>query len=296
MAILCQLRSGKHAALSAHTIIGRSPACTFVIPAREVSGEHASIRFTGAGWVVRDLASRNGTWIDGSRLEAGQEATLRVGSRLAFGDQDDLWRVEQLDPPGACARCLEPPRLVHASGGVLLLPDSEEPELAIFSDGAGWSLERGSDTRAVRDGEALTVAGCRWHLILPGVLEPTAPARPDTRVRFRVSRDEEFAALELLQGDDVHSLPPRRHHYLLLTLARQRLRDHDLPPTSRGWIDQDDLANQLRLSTQTVNVHVFRARRELGELDEHLASQLVERRPGTRQLRFGLATAEISLI
>ncbi|MEL6344462.1 MAG: FHA domain-containing protein [Myxococcota bacterium] len=296
MAILSQLHSGRMVSLNGHSIIGRSPACTIMIAEPEVSGEHASIRFTGDAWTIRDLGSRNGTWIDGSRLSAGEEARLKRGSRLSFGNAQRLWRVEEITPPGPSARCLAPPRVVNAADGLLLLPDPDDPQLAVFTHGPGWAIEQDGVTRPANPGEVVTIGQERWQLLLPGVLEPTISALPTFRLRFRVSRDEEFAALDVVNGETVHPLTPRRHHYLLLTLARIRLQDHGLPPTTRGWIDQDDLANQLELSTQTVNVHVFRARQELGAVNAMLSSQLIERRSGTRQLRFGFDEVEINLV
>jgi len=124
----------------------------------------------------------------------------------------------------------------------------------------------------------LSVAGQRWQLLLPSVIEPTAPVRANLRLRFKVSRDEEFAALDVIEDETIHPLQPRKHHYLLLTLARLRRSEHMLPPTRRGWIDQDDLANQLQLSTQNANVHVLRARPATGAGAAHLASPLRERR------------------
>ncbi len=49
----------------------------------DVSARHAEIAREGGGWRLRDLGSRNGTWVNGERV-AG-EAWLRDGDRVAFG-------------------------------------------------------------------------------------------------------------------------------------------------------------------------------------------------------------------
>ena len=78
MGLLKNLNTSQEQTLAAHTLIGRGRVCSLVIPRRIVSSEHASLswvaREQGPGWVLRDLASRNGTWRNGIRLEPGVPA------------------------------------------------------------------------------------------------------------------------------------------------------------------------------------------------------------------------------
>jgi Inner membrane component of T3SS, cytoplasmic domain len=70
--------------------VGANPASEICITGDDaVSGLHAVLEDYGAGWTVRDLGSRNGTYVNGDRvvgeraLHAGDE--LRVGrTRLVF--------------------------------------------------------------------------------------------------------------------------------------------------------------------------------------------------------------------
>ena len=53
------------------TIIGRSPRCDVALESRDVSREHARILQDQFGrWIVEDLGSSNGTFINGKRIEA----------------------------------------------------------------------------------------------------------------------------------------------------------------------------------------------------------------------------------
>ena len=53
------------------TIIGRSPRCDVVLESRDVSRKHARIFQDPFGrWLVEDLGSSNGTFINGKRIEA----------------------------------------------------------------------------------------------------------------------------------------------------------------------------------------------------------------------------------
>ncbi|MFK7931694.1 MAG: hypothetical protein AB8H79_26180, partial [Myxococcota bacterium] len=170
------------------------------------------------------------------------------GSQLAFGAQNDAWILEDAGPPGAVAVCLDEPVIRRAEGGVLLLPDAEHPQTALYGGVDGhWLQDDGSDA-PLRDGAIVPVQGQRWRLHLPHRVEPTIEARVrPVQIRFRVSLDEEYVEIDVEDGDTQTRLRPRSFNYLLLTLARQRLSDAALPPSSRAWLDQTTLGDQLPL-------------------------------------------------
>lgn len=67
------------------TTIGRSVASpALVILEGSVSRKHAEITRKGSGWLVRDLGSTCGTFVDGRPIE--DEVALRDGARVRFGD------------------------------------------------------------------------------------------------------------------------------------------------------------------------------------------------------------------
>jgi class 3 adenylate cyclase len=74
--------------------IGRKPTTTgnrkLVIPIAEVSGQHAEIRSTAAGWTIRDSGSTNGTKLNGDRLSPGKEYRLYGGDRIQVAHIDLL--------------------------------------------------------------------------------------------------------------------------------------------------------------------------------------------------------------
>jgi transcriptional regulator with AAA-type ATPase domain len=65
--------------------IGASPAADLVLNDRAVSGLHARVEPARGGLVVRDLGSRNGTFVDGVRAVL---ARLARGTRLRLGRTD----------------------------------------------------------------------------------------------------------------------------------------------------------------------------------------------------------------
>ncbi len=64
------------------TAVGRAPSNDLVINAAEVSREHARLRRVGKTLEVQDLASRNGTWVNGARITRSR---AKSGDEIAFG-------------------------------------------------------------------------------------------------------------------------------------------------------------------------------------------------------------------
>jgi signal transduction histidine kinase/pSer/pThr/pTyr-binding forkhead associated (FHA) protein len=62
--------------------VGRSPGNNIVLEDSDVSRRHCLLRFHGQGYDVEDLASRNGTYLNGKRIE---KATLGNGDQLQIG-------------------------------------------------------------------------------------------------------------------------------------------------------------------------------------------------------------------
>jgi len=50
-------------------VCGRSPDAQVLLSDRRVGRVHATLTFSGGAWLVRDGDSRNGTWVEGRRIE-----------------------------------------------------------------------------------------------------------------------------------------------------------------------------------------------------------------------------------
>lgn len=75
--------TGGTVVLSGISVIGRDPACAVVIGHRAVSREHAVIRpEEGFGFVIEDLDSRSGTFVNGVRT---RKAVLQEGDTIKVG-------------------------------------------------------------------------------------------------------------------------------------------------------------------------------------------------------------------
>lgn len=301
MAILEHVDSRTRRVLLARHLIGRSRLAQLRLLEPNVSGEHAILRWNGSGWEAQDLGSRNGTFVNGRRLESGGRAVLERGSVVGIGSADHGWCLVDDGPPSAMALADEGDHR-HANGGFLALPSEDDPELALYQNPAGdWILDREGTTERARDGQVVHAGGKHFTLHLPEPLAATwearsAPLRMEiVTLRFGVSPDEEYVELTLVHKDRTIELGARAHHYLLLTMARARLRDRDagLPDNEQGWLYQDELARKLGMDDRHLNVAVFRCRQQLGEAGIQGAASIIERRKPTRQMRLGSAHIEI---
>lgn len=285
-------------------LVGRSRRCDLVLAARDVSSEHAVLHWSATHWEVRDLGSRNGTFVAGIRLAAGARAPLAAGVTLQFAGESPPWQLVDAAPPRALAVALADATTRTADHGYLVLPNPDDPVLAVYVDNDGrWLLEQHGNTRTLEDREVIDAGGL-WRVHLPAAAAGTWEAGADLlltsrlRLRFSVSRDEETVALVAWSDQRRIDLHARAHHYPLLLLARRRLADRGagLPPDEQGWLRQDDLLGMLRMKEDHFSVAVHRARAQFARAGVADAAALVERRPGTRMLRIGVAALEIDTL
>ncbi len=156
------------------------------------------------------------------------------------------------------------------------------------SDGS-WIAESAKETRAVFDRDVVNAAGRSFTLYLPLTAEAT-PLVDRTAgfdavdLVFRVSRDEERVELAVAHGERLRWLDAREHGYVLLTLARLREQERELEESERGWVDRTALLSMLGIEGNTLDVAVFRARKQLLEAGLEGAARIVEVRRGFRRL------------
>ena len=60
------------------TVLGRHPECDIVLEAGAISRQHARILKSGDEYYFEDLHSRNGTFLNGERVDGRREALRRA--------------------------------------------------------------------------------------------------------------------------------------------------------------------------------------------------------------------------
>lgn len=110
--------------LSKSHTVGRGGEADVSLVDASMSRRHAKLEVNGHSVTVRDLGSRNGTWLNGVKVT---EATLRDGDRLRLGgttlffhaanaDKGEPWRWEVLEQAGvALWECTVPGRHIRFS-------------------------------------------------------------------------------------------------------------------------------------------------------------------------------------
>ena len=82
------------------TIIGRRQDCDLCIPLASVSRRHCQLSSNKENLIIRDLKSRNGTYLNGKRID---EATVQPGDYLKIGPLVFLLQIdgqpEEIVPP-----------------------------------------------------------------------------------------------------------------------------------------------------------------------------------------------------
>lgn len=257
-------------------------------------------------WRIRDLGSRNGTMVDGVALSPGKGRSLSEGAVVAFGAPHERWVLHSAAPPSAQAVAQDTEEIALASGELLALPDSEAPLATVYrTPGGGWVLEQEDTEQAVHDKQVVVVGERAWQLYLPepigGTIDLDVEVRTLSTITLRLahSLDEEHVEITVVHGGRSEQLRSRAHHYLLLTLARQRLKDAEdpvTPPSTHGWVYQGQLMRMLGIDKNKLNVDIFRARKQFVDANIEGAASIVERRPSTQQVRIGLSALDIRLL
>jgi DNA-binding CsgD family transcriptional regulator len=100
--------------------LGADPANDLALPADPtLSRLHAALERYGAGWCVRDLDSRNGTFVNGQRV--WRERPLRPGDELRVGATRLVYRSDEPAGGKGTQASEPPPELTRREREVLLL-------------------------------------------------------------------------------------------------------------------------------------------------------------------------------
>jgi hypothetical protein len=301
MGIMKRMDTGLTLPLGHHTRIGRSSDADIRIVDKRISSEHAAISFDKGLWDVKDLGSRNGTVLDGRRLEAGKRVPLKVGAALRFGSFDAHWVLESDGPPDVVAIETDGEKRMEGEHGLLKWPSGA---VLLTENGTDYYLESEGARSRVIDRQIVKIEGASWRISIPpspdeegrtitadGILLST-----DVTLQFQVSPDEESVRVSIAADGVKKELRARSFDYMLLALARARIADGktaDLAADEQGWVYADELASDLGMDVSHINVDIYRARRRFADAGVQGADEMVERRPQTRALRLGCRRVEL---
>jgi hypothetical protein len=136
--------------------LGTDPDNDLALPADPtLSRLHAALERYGAGWCVRDLDSRNGTFVNGQRV--WRERPLRPGDELRVGATRLVYRSDQPTGGGTGTQASEPPpELTRREREVLLVLCGTVLGGAAFTEPAS--------IREIADALVVSEAAVKQHL------------------------------------------------------------------------------------------------------------------------------------
>ncbi len=287
--------SGNAAILEAETLIGRREGCLVSIDDGCVSSLHATIRWHDGHWIVRDLNSTNGTWVNGERLSSNADKALGPGDRLTFGAAPHHYLMEDVSAPSPMVISSLSGRVHVMEDGVLAISGNSDDFASIFRSADGsWHLEtRDSTTRILHD-DSFSFDGESWRFSCSEDRQSTAPVDAprlidDCDLILGVSPDEEYVEITAECDCQRLSLGTQSGYYLLLTLARLRRADEEegLDREDVGWRHRDELMRMLRCTETQLNVWICRVRAKFETMGFLDYATIVQRREGTGRLRIG---------
>jgi pSer/pThr/pTyr-binding forkhead associated (FHA) protein len=142
--------------LDGSVTVGREPGCEILLSSPTVSRRHALVAPTGEGWIVRDLGSGNGTFLDARRVD---EAPLPDGVAIRFGNVPGWFEEEPGAPLTASQRiqrtltetlAIQPAKRTRKKAAVAALAGG----VALLLGATIW--HRGCESRAATDRPAVS--------------------------------------------------------------------------------------------------------------------------------------------
>jgi hypothetical protein len=266
--------------------IGRATTNDIVVRDDTASSRHLTVWETGGRCFAEDLKSRNGTFVNGKRVQGVVEVRegdeVRIGEatvlRVARGEAGtvDAPLLEDLDHGVAHAFTSDRFVLGGDPGSTLQIPGAEaRAVLFLHGNGEVW-LGVADDLRELAPDEVFTFAGRRFRLRSPEGVAGVTRELAATRYPYEL-----VANLDGVTGPEATVRDPRTgathtvvadNRALLLYLLGRKVRDDlaaGLPASEAGWLEDEDVAvgiwgkAQGTSQVQHLNVLVWRVRKEL---------------------------------
>ncbi|MBN2083825.1 MAG: FHA domain-containing protein [Anaerolineales bacterium] len=166
-------RDGKEYPVTCAMLIGRAPECNIVIDETGISRHHAQVEFVEGRTMLKDLGSRNGTFVNDVRIETSTE--IKADDRIRFHDVP--FTVKPADPAGVN------PTAVFESA-----PAEDGPKTVSYQSLQLYSIIRGDNGAEIGVGRSMKIGRAENNEV---------PLPKDT------SASQAHAKLEMLKGQVV---------------------------------------------------------------------------------------------
>lgn len=141
---------------AARVTVGRASSNDLVLTAdTKASRLHAVLERLPGGWCIRDLSSRNGTFVNGARVD--RDRPLRPGDDIRVGETRLVFRAERSTVDSGVTEGAEPPPD--------LTPREREVLVALYRPAQdGGVFAEPASTRSIAAALAVSEAAVKQHL------------------------------------------------------------------------------------------------------------------------------------
>lgn len=203
--------------------LGRDPSCTWALSDPTISSRHARIEKKEFGYLLRDLRSRNGTYLNGSKIV---EAYLHDGDRIQIGKTHLVFSYKRSPHDNALPLKSKNPEWAKTLGHLNGLAESDLPALILGPSGSGKELLAQSlHLNSSRRSSPLVSVNC--SALSPALIESELFGH--TKGSFTGATEDRKGAFETARGgtlflDEVGDLPLSLQPKLLRALENKEIR------------------------------------------------------------------------
>ena len=90
--------------VTGRAVIGRDADCDVLLSSLSVSRKHAAIEQTAGGWLLKDLSSVNGSFVNGKKVT---ETLLARGDKLRLGEVKAVFDISERRSTSGAGKILE---------------------------------------------------------------------------------------------------------------------------------------------------------------------------------------------
>ena len=265
------------------TTVGRAPTNDVMLTDDTISRHHAVAWWSGEGICVRDIGSRNGSWVHGERIHGS--TCVKAGTVVRLGLHLDVvfeveglmsgvfaWAVE--DMTTGVLHPIRPGRLAIGPDGTIGMGGAHAVVMVVGQREVRLG-ENGQD-RPIAKGETFMVGGRTFRLV-EGKLDPNETMEPDLPqlpyaivAKIDGPRGPQASVLDL-HDNRSHTVASENRAVLLYILGKRLLADRTtgLPHGDQGWCADEELFSGIwgrswtDRSQNLLHVLVYRVRKEL---------------------------------
>ena len=239
-------------------VIGRSPDCDVVLASDSVSRQHAELVAHGDNWSVRDLGSRNGTGVNGVRVNG--ERPLQPGDVLQIDVFELLYRGEHSS--------LNRPPVVRAKNAVTMMEAAAYGPVRTLHELAPPKIDATHLSKLISfSGELLSEADAQQRQAMLCMLMTGKTFNGTAAMLLRVARHDATAEPEVLHGPVLQGSNQEPPHVSRSVIRAVVAGESAVLASSKRQVGKDMVQMSLAVGGVAISAVACPLRTEAGHMD-----------------------------